>query len=407
MPGVSRKVSAAGVSRVAWVPRTRGPVGRRDSRCHTRAALALAVACAVLAGCAAPQRAERERFTLLVMAGQADPTLEIVIYGGLLDRSPPPQARRPLQTFLYGPEDAPRRSLLRHPAGIAVAGDSIFVADQGFPDMLRVDLPSRRAWKWSERECRPACPVGVCTDAQGRLFVADATLRTVFVSDAEGRCAGQIVLPPRNEGSGAAGRPVAVLVDGGTLLVADGEGVGPASRAVGLIRRYALAEQRWLPPYPVTACDPPMVAPTGLAMTADGVLLVADAISGVVHRIGRDGTPLSPIGVRGRRLGEFVRPMHVCVTPGGRIVVSDAAKQSVIVFDKNGRFAAEIGGGMNGFRGFTLPMGVAALGASETLALALGIEGQSGEEFVIVSDALGPDSLTVLGIRSKGNGEQR
>jgi hypothetical protein len=348
--------------------------------------------------CAAPRgRAPVALRQPNVMAAQGAPDLEIVIYGDVLESLEPPPRHDRLHEFLYGPEPDAALPLLRHPQGLLVHGGQVFVGDQGFPDVLRIDPVGGTVRRWTDRPSRPACPVDLAGDGAGRVIVADTTLRAVLIYGPDGRVETTLYGPGVEEAAAATWRPTAVLVHEDVLFIADGLLPG--------VHRYELAAGAWMSPVPVSPTTPAMVGPTGLAMTPDGVLLVADSISGVVHRIGRDGQPMRPLGVRGRGFGEFVRPMHVATTPAGWIVVTDAARQTVQVYAADGRCVVEIGRQRGGFRGFTLPLGVTGADSLAASVAQLGwpaVDG-AGEELLLVSDALGLESLTLIGLRRKGS----
>ena len=100
----------------------------------------------------------------------------------------------------------------------------------------------------------------------------------------------------------------------------------------------------------------------------------------------------------------MVRPKQVSCTPEGIILVSDAGRQSVLVFDREGRYLTEVHERADLWRGWTLPTGMLTVAPS-----ALGSVEHAGETlrpaaFVIVSDSLGGESLTLLGIVTSAGG---
>ncbi len=141
----------------------------------------------------------------------------------------------------------------------------------------------RRALNWlagvDEAEDRESLqrPQGLVVDEAGRVFVSDISRQAVLVFD-----------------------PVA-----------------------GRLRIWSLARE-----------GVPFKAPIGLALDANGGLLVADAELGAVFRLGPDGQPRGVIGQ-----ADLDRPTGVARDPvGGRIYVSDTRRHQVVVFDADGRF---------------------------------------------------------------------
>jgi len=134
-------------------------------------------------------------------------------------------------------------------------------------------------------------------------------------------------------------------------------------------------------------------------MSEDEVLLISDALGGVIHRVDREGRWQTPMGRRGRAVGELIRPMGLCCTGSGLILVADAAKQAVVVFDRDGRELMDIGGADGDWR-WTLPCGIAWLAEFEPQGLK-GLDeiaAPDSREWIVVSDMLGGGGLTLIGI---------
>jgi sugar lactone lactonase YvrE len=313
----------------------------------------------------------------------------VTVYGGLIENLPAYDQTPALDRFLYGPSDV-GQTLLRNPQGMALAGGRLLVCDQGQPDVVAIDLSTGRSTRWTEDAHRPPCPVDVKAGADGRVYVADTTLRQVLVFDERGRFVEELS-PAQRERF----RPVAVVEHRGILYAAN---VGDRQ-----VDRFDLSRRQWMSPLRAPADKPLLVAPTGLCMAGD-VLLIVDAMRGCVNRVDMNGQWLPPIGRAGREAGQFIRPKQVCCAAGGLILVSDAGRQSVLVFDGDGRYLTEVRDHEKGWTGWTQPMGLLAAGPAELSGL-LARHGKDGgaeaEGYVIVSDSLGGVSLTVLAVVSK------
>lgn len=341
----------------------------------------------VCSGCVATQRSVEGppppiKFTV------GDPPARVSVYRDLTERAQPTAKISKLEAFLYGPAE-PSRRRLRNPLGMAVHATDLYVCDQGLPGVVRVNLVTGSMRIFSRPSERPASPVDVAVDSGGRVYVADATYRRVLVYDDEGRLLKELA-PERGDASSFL--PSALLVSDRTLYVAD--------RGTRSIERYEIDHERWTSTPFVSDDRVNFGAPTGLAMTGDGILLVADAVLGVVHRIASDGTPLSPIGARGRGTGQLVRPVQVACSASGRVYVSDAARQSVVVFDSAGRYLLEIAGPEGSWLGMTLPIGVVSIQDYAASAKSDRPAGPNdrADEWIVVSDCIGADSLVVIGV---------
>ena len=349
------------------------------------------VLCLGCAQCATNPRTQMERATLFGphTVASSDGTIEATVYGDLLDRSAAvPQKTDWLTEFLYGPAMPPRR-LLRTPQGLTSLGGTIFVCDQGVPDVFRVDFVHDGVVSPIRFSDRPVCPVSIAAGPEGSLYVADTTRRAVLSYDSTGNIVEMLSPTDGNDGF----IPTSVLVYGSTLFVAD--------RGGRRIARYDFPSREWLSSWSPSS-DSPLGAPTGLAMSEDEVLLISDALGGVIHRVDREGRWQTPMGRRGRAVGELIRPMGLCCTRSGLILVADAAKQAVVVFDRDGRELMDIGGADGDWR-WTLPCGIAWLAEFEPQGLK-GLDeiaAPDSREWIVVSDMLGGGGLTLIGIDQK------
>jgi len=326
---------------------------------------------------------ERARFP----EGGGEPTA--VVYGGLSELLPSYDAASPLERWLYGPSDY-GRTALRNPQGMAFVAGQLLVCDQGEPDVIAIHLATGKTVPWNEAEHRPRCPVDITTDARGRVYVADTTLRSVICYDADGTFLEELKpvdTPDRRF------RPCAVLAIEDTLYVGD---LGERQ-----VARWDMAGRQWLAPLVPPPGRKGLIAPTGIAAADDGTLLIADAVQGMVFRVAPDGEWLRPLGRPGRGRGEFVRPKQDCTTRSGLLLVSDAGRQSVLVFDREGNHVLEIHETADGWSGWTLPTGLLAIDPDvlHPLAERGGLTGPvRPDEWVLVSDPLSARSLTLLGI---------
>lgn len=296
---------------------------------------------------------------------------------------------------LYGPP-AGGDYRLRNPQGMALlpgAPSRLLVCDQGNLTVMAIALDSGALREFVTDSQKPRCPVDVTVDdVSGTVFVADTTWEAVLVYDARGRFVdmlkpGEAMLaadssaaadqPVDRAGQGMSFRPSAVCYHDDVLYV--------GSIGGGTISRLRLDRERgdaptvsrlseWRPPSSYRSA---LIAPTGMAMEADGSLLIADSVAGVVHHVSSNGTWLPPIGEPGLGRGELVRPKQVACLPallkGARalVLVSDAGRQSLVVFDSDGRFVGEFGGNMSEpesaqqaeqpWQGWTLPAGLVVL----------------------------------------------
>lgn len=340
-----------------------------------------AIAACWCGGCTSASRM-REPQPLRRIFTSANGQATVVVHGGFGAFETGTTSQSSFQNFIYGPEPTFARRL-RTPQGLATDGLLLWVCDQGYPDVFRVDPGDGTFQTVSTRTHRPASPIAVAVDGNSNVLVADATRRSVMVYGPD-----RSLL--RDLAPDATFEPTALSIRDNLLVVAD-----RGNRNLG---RYDLVEQTWLTPFAPPIDQPALAVPAGLAWTPDGVLLVTDALLGVVHRVAFDGKWLAPLGSRGRGAGQLVRPIGVCCTPDGLIVVADSARQAVVVYDPAGRHVIDIERNETASPGWTLPTAVACLKERPSLP-ELGTEEWEGNEWIVVSDMLGANGLTLIQLR--------
>ena len=339
-----------------------------------------------VAGCATGPSAQPSMSAVATFLSACDES-RVVVYGELRKVLPVFDATPPLERFLYGPNDF-GKTVLRNPQGMALLGEQLLVCDQGWPDVIAINLRTGMSFPWTDADHLPRCPVDIGTDPAGQVYVADTTLRAVLVYDSKGMFVEELV---PNGDLAERFRPCAVLVIDGVLHIGNLSG--------RRVDRWDVKQRVWLSPRRPPREGPSLIAPTGLGVTPEGVLLIADALRARIFRVQPDGQWLTPIGQPGLKRGELVRPKQVCCTPSGLILVSDAGRQSVMVFDARGRCVMEIHEQEDGWPGLTLPMGLLVV-PSDRIATPdeTGAGSEPGRTYVIVSDSLRGTPLTLMDV---------
>ncbi|MBN2563191.1 MAG: hypothetical protein JXQ75_19890 [Phycisphaerae bacterium] len=354
----------------------------------TRVMIAVSLSGLLAAGCVS-SRAAPQAWSELASYPRSDAVPRLAVYGSLATHLPAYRAASTLETFLYGP-DATEDLALRNPQGMAAIGDRLLVCDQGWPDVAVIDLRTGKIDSWCDPDHAPQCPVDVTTDHAGKVYVADTTRHCVLVYGANGKFVEQLA---PGDTAGDQFRPCGLAVVDGVLCV--------GNLAGRRLDRFDLAAHQWLASFSPPPERPSCMAPTGVCEGPGGVILVADAVQGMIHRVTVGGEWLEPLGRPGRGPGQFVRPKQVCCAPSGLILVVDAGRQSVVVLDSGGHAFAEIREHPGTWDGWTLPMGLLVLPPAAMQVLAEHqVAGQAvlPQVCIVVSDSLGKPSLTLLGV---------
>ncbi len=353
--------------------------------CHCLRAVALLASLPAIAGCETGGGARMRMEPIAFPAPQMLP--RVLVYGSLSELLPRYDRTPLLEQFLYGPNDY-GKTALRNPQGMTQLRNLLLVCDQGRPDVVSINLSNGQSMLWSDPAHPPRCPVDVCVDTAGLVFVADTTYRSVLVYGTDRKKFLEELKPSHD--AAPAFRPAAVHISKGILYVGN---IGDHQ-----IDGFDLTRRTWLDPLKPRPDQSQLIAPTGIDVNSDGVVHIVDAVQAMVLRFGPDGKWLPPIGRPGRGRGEFVRPKQICCTCG-LVLVTDAGRQSVLVFRSDGSFLTEIHESPPGWPGFTLPAGIVAVHRDSIAGLETAGEDRSeADEYVVVSDSLGGVPLILLGV---------
>jgi DNA-binding beta-propeller fold protein YncE len=265
---------------------------------------------------------------------------------------PPPDAPAPKRSLWQrvvdavvgaDPAEEDDRRLVR-PFGVAASEDgAVFVADPDLPGVLRVG-PEGGLEPVACRDRAWSAPMAVAVGGGGELWVADGGAAEVVVVPPDHRC--------RAIGAGQLERPTGVALAAGRVVVAD-----PPRHQLVVFSTDGALIARW---GSEGEGDDQLHFPTAVATAGEGVLAV-DALNFRVVRVSPDGHGAPALGARGDEGGALARPKCVAVDPSGRVYVSDAQRDLVLVYDARGAF--EYAAGASGAEpgAFQHPAGVAVL----------------------------------------------
>ncbi len=107
---------------------------------------------------------------------------------------------------------------------------------------------------------------------------------------------------------------------------------------------------------PPRAADAPGVVsqPRGVAVNAEGQIIVADFGNHRIQLYGRDLSFVRNWGKQGELPGQFKEPCGVAASPSGEIFVADTWNQRVQVFGNDGKYLREFASGFYGPRGIAV-----------------------------------------------------
>lgn len=97
-----------------------------------------------------------------------------------------------------------------------------------------------------------------------------------------------------------------------------------------------------------------------VAVNSLGHIIIPDSNRDTIFVFDAQGRFLKKFGETGSSPGQFRRPMCICVDGDDSIIISDGDNSRVQIFDKTGRFVGSLGEEGTGKAQFMLPFGVAA-----------------------------------------------
>ena len=188
-------------------------------------------------------------------------------------------------------------------------------------------------------------PLGVCTDGEDQVFIADSNAQVVHVYDLARQRYRQIT-PPK--GAPRFQQPVAVTFEPqGRILVADS--------AAAVIYAFALDGE-----FLGAIGEGALTRPCGLAVRRDTrEIYIADAGAHTVIVLSPEGQEVRRIGERGTGHGQFNFPTQLTFDSRDRLYVSDSLNFRVQRFGPSGDFERAIGSKGDIAGTFSQPKGIA------------------------------------------------
>ncbi len=224
------------------------------------------------------------------------------------------------------------------PFDVSVCQGRMFVSDTVRRVVMVFDVPGRRFFEIGrDEDGLLRKPLGVATDGECNLYVADGTTRRIMIYDQDGgfrRAIGDATSFERLS-------HVAVDDEGERLYAVD---TGSTASALHRIRVYDIASGEHLHDIGVRGREPGQLnLPRDAHVGADGRLYVVDGGNFRVQVLEVDGTPVRTIGTLGRRYGQFARPKGIATDAAGNVYVSDAAHGNFQIFDALGQLLLFVG----------------------------------------------------------------
>ena len=231
-----------------------------------------------------------------------------------------------------------REQGLSKPFDVAVCHGQIFISDTVQRRGLAFDVPGRRYFEIGLDD--PGSlrkPLGLATDGDCNLYVADGTSRFIMVYDQ----AGQFLRSIGGQKWFERLSHVAVDVEGNRVFGVDTGGV----RGLGhRVRVFDAQSGEHLMDIGTRGEEPGQFnLPRDAEISGDGKLYVVDGGNFRVQVLDKEGNFIRSIGTLGRQYGQFARPKGVALDADGNVYVSDAAHGNFQIFNSNGELLLFVG----------------------------------------------------------------
>ncbi len=240
------------------------------------------------------------------------------------------------------------------PFDVRADNGRVFISDTVNRRVAVLDFPQQRYYEIGTQGVgRLAKPLGLTTDAQGRLYVVDGTAKRVQVYDLEGTHltsigTGEILLRPSG---------IAVNPDGSRIYVVDTAGVSSQDHTIHV---FGPDGKRLFNFGTRGKEEGNLNLPLMVAMAPDGNLYVSDTGNFRVQVFDADGNFIRTFGSIGRRPGQFSHPKGIAVDSDGRIFIADSGFANFQIFDSQGQILLFIGerDALGGPGKYILPAGI-------------------------------------------------
>ena len=235
---------------------------------------------------------------------------------------------------------------LIRPTGVTEHNGVLYVADPGAQTLWIFNVPQQRFIKVTQIDNIPlASPVAVAARNDGAVFVADSSLKKVFLFNPDGKLLRVFI-------DNGLERPAALAYDAVTdrLYVADSTAhridvYGPDGARISTWGKRG-------------GGDGEFNFPTHLAFDGTGTLLVTDALNFRIQAFDRDGRFLWKMGRHGDGSGSLAAVKGVAADSQGHLYVVDALFDAVQIFERNGSLLLAFGERGTGRGQFWLPGGI-------------------------------------------------
>lgn len=247
------------------------------------------------------------------------------------------QKKRGWMDRVAGVKETNAQTQLRKPYGVAAdSRGRVYVADAASRLVFVFDQTNKKVdYRGHRAPAQIALPVGVAVDDRDRLFVSDSYFHQVSCFDPEGELLGVF-------GSSQLARGAGVAVDSQRrrVYVADSK-----AHRVGVFDSDSFTFLRYVgaPSARGEAEEGKFSAPTNVAVDAAGFLFVTDTWNNRIQVFDPDGNFVRAFGGQGVAPGMFIRPKGIAFDSEGHLYVADAEFNNFQILTAEGQPLLAVG----------------------------------------------------------------
>lgn len=273
------------------------------------------------------------------------------------------------------------------PYGITAQGTGFYVSDTVSGQVAAIDL-RQKTFAWLKGDFGPGKlkkPINLTTDSDGCIYVADTARKQVIAYDREGNFL-------RVYGLGYAMKPVDVAVDAHRVYVLD------MSRHKILV--FDKQDGELIEGLGQDADNPVerLYLATNMTLTGRGLFYVANAGTGSIIKLDRDGHVLGSFGKMGDGFGQFGRPRGVAIDSKNRFYVVDAAHQNVQLFNDQDQLLMFFGDPGLPIGSLNIPAGIAVTDDDLDFYQQFAAPGFDLEQVILVVNQVGRYKINIYGL---------
>lgn len=273
------------------------------------------------------------------------------------------------------------------PYGITAHGSTFYVSDTIAGTVAVIDLRQKN-FTWLKGNFGPGKllkPINLTTDKDRILYVADSKLKKVVVYDTEGNF-------KQTYGSSYDMKPVDVAVDDRRLYVLD------ISRHKILV--FNKKSGKLIEGFGHDSENPAerLSLPTNMCLTEQGLFYVANAGSGSIIKLDRDGHVLGTFGKMGDGFGQFGRPKGVATDSKKRFYAVDASHQNVQIFNDEDRLLMFFGDPGLPIGSLNVPAGIDVTNQDLDFYQQFAAPGFDLEQVILVINQVGRYKINIYGL---------